>query len=311
MLIGSKKDTAKTPGAKTADIFDVTTADFETLVLQASMDTPVLVDFWAPWCGPCKQLGPMLEAAVTAAGGKVKMAKVNVDENQDLAQAFRVQSIPTVYAFFKGQPVTAFAGARGQGEIKTLIDQLAKMAAQGKPDSINIAETLPLAAKALAAGEIETAQALYAQILAQEEHNVQAYGGLIRSFIAAGDLEQARYMIDDAPEEIAKNPQFDAIRTAVDLAANAPQDGGEMKRMEDALQNNPDDHAMRFDYALALFGAGRRTEAIDALLHIMRRNKTWEDDKARQQLLKFFDAMGPSDPETLAGRRKLSSLLFS
>ena len=310
MLIGSKKDTAKAPGANTADIFDVTTENFETLVLQASMDTPVLVDFWAPWCGPCKQLGPMLEAAVAAAGGKVKMAKVNVDENQDLAQAFRVQSIPTVYAFFKGQPVTAFAGARGQSEIKTLIDQLAKMAAQGKPDAINVAETLPLAAKALAAGEIETAQALYAQILAQEEHNVQAYGGLIRSFIAAGDLEQARYMIDDAPEEIAKNPQFGALRTAVELAASAPQ-GGEMKRMEDALQKNPDDHAVRFDYALALFGAGRRAEAIDALLHIMRRNKTWEDDKARQQLLKFFDAMGPSDPETLAGRRKLSSLLFS
>lgn len=313
MLIGGKKE-QKVATPASGDIFDVSTETFENDVLKASMETPILVDFWAPWCGPCKQLGPILESAVAATGGKVRMAKVNIDENQELAQALRVQSIPTVFAFFQGQPVTAFAGARPASEVKTLIDQLVKLSTQSKPDAINVAEVLPQAAKALADGEIMAAQSMYAQVLAQEESNVQAYAGLVRTFIAAGDLEQARYMINDAPEDISSKPEFDAARTAVELAENAPKKG-EIDKMAAAVEKKPDDHDSRFNYAMALFSAGSKGAAIDQLLEIMRRDraneKKWQDDKARLQLIRFFEAMGPSDPETMAGRRKLSSLLFS
>lgn len=316
MLIGSKKPS--TPQAPQDDsgaaIFDVTTADFEHIVLKASMKTPVLIDFWAPWCGPCKQLGPVLEAAVLATGGKVRMAKVNIDENPDLAQAMRVQSVPTVYAFFQGQPVTAFTGVRSQSEINILMDQLVKLAQQGRPDAINIPETLRQAAQSMTIGDIPTAQGLYAQILGQDENNAAAYAGLVRSFIAIQDLEQAQYMIDDAPEAITAHADFAAARTALDLAKNAPA-SGDIDLLARAVSTAPDDHQRRFDYAMALFSAGQRTAAIDQLLDIMRRDKAnekkWEEDKARTQLLKFFEAIGPSDPETLAGRRKLSSLLFS
>lgn len=311
MLIGQKKDVVpKSTIPQKDDIYDVTADSFENDVIQTSMATPVLVDFWAPWCGPCKQLGPILEAAVMAAGGKVKLAKINIDENPELAQALRVQSVPTIFAFFQGQPVTAFTGARPASEIKILIDQLSKMATQAKPDSINIAETLPLAAKAMAERDLQKAQGLYMQILSQDENNVAAYSGLVRSFIAAGDLEQAQYMIDDAPESIANDPQFDAVRTAVELAANTP-DSAALSKLEKAVATDENDNQSRFDYALALFGAGQRMAAIDQLLEIMRRDRGWKDDQARTQIVKFFDAMGPSDPDTIAGRRKLSSLLFS
>jgi len=203
---------------------------------------------------------------------------------------------------------------RSQSELNILVDQLLKLAEQGKPDSINIPETLALAAQSMALGDIPTAQGLYAQVLGQEENNAAAYAGLVRSFIAVPDLEQAQFMIDDAPEEIAKHADFAAVKTAFELALNAPKPGV-VEAMAADVAANPDNHQMRFDYAVALFGDGKRSEAMDQLLDIMRRDKAnekkWEDDKARTQLLKFFEAMGPVDPDTLAGRRKLSSLLFS
>lgn len=298
-------------GAAMPVIFDVGTEDFEDKVMRMSMRVPVLVDFWAPWCGPCKQLGPVLEAAVQAANGQVLMAKVNIDENPELAQALRIQSVPTVYAFFGGQPVNAFAGLRPPAEIKAFIEQLVRAAKQNQPDALDIPQVLAQAAQALAAGDAQTAQALYMAILEQDEANVQAFTGMVRTLIAAGVPDQARMMVEQAPDNIAKDPQFSAARTALELAENAP--AGSLSALQAASDADPANHQARFDLAGALFAAGRKEEAIDALIDIMRRpgGRAWEEEKARKELLKFFDALGPSDPDTLAGRRKLSSVLFS
>ena len=188
------------PAANDDLIFDAGTTDFEERIMRASIETPILVDFWAPWCGPCKQLGPALEQAVRDAGGKVRMAKVNIDENPELAQALRIQSVPMVFAFFNGQPVNAFVGVKSPSEIAAFIDQMVKMAQQARPDAIDIPATLEEAGQALADGNIELAQGLYVQVMSQDENNVAAYTGLIRTFIAAGQTEHAQEMINEAPE---------------------------------------------------------------------------------------------------------------
>lgn len=314
--LGSKTPAKDKVAARTADdmVFDVDTEGFEQAVVMASMETPVLVDFWAPWCGPCKQLMPVLEAAVKEVHGKVKLAKVNIDENQELAQALRIQSVPTVFAFFKGQPVTAFAGVRPVSEIRAIIDQLSKMAQQGQPDApppvVDIPATLKAAAEALAGNELPMAQGMYAQILRQDENNAQAYAGIVRTFIAMGHLDQAEQMLVSAPEAMAKDAQLPAARTALELARNKPG-RKEVEGFTRILSQNPDDHQARFDLARALFADGDKEEAIDALMIIIRKDRAWEEDKARKQLLQFFEALGPADPLTLAGRRKLSTVLFS
>jgi putative thioredoxin len=308
MLFGMGR--AETDTAQGGEIiFDADINNFEDAVIRGSTSKPILVDFWSPSCAPCNELTPRLEQAVTETNGEVLLAKVNIDKNPELAAAMQVMSVPTVFAFFQGQPVTAFQGAQPQSEIKKLIDNLVKTARQMQPDAIDIPKALEEAAEALAEDKTETAQALYAQILMQDETHVQAYIGLIRTFIAMGDLDQARHAIDSAPEEIAKNTNFEAAKSALELAESGPS--GDLAELQAAVEKNPDDHVSRFDLSLALFSINKKEEAINDLIEIISRDREWEDEKARKQLLKFFEAMGPSDPDTIQGRRKLSSILFS
>lgn len=291
------------------DIFDVTTVDFEDKVMKASVTQPILVDFWAPWCGPCKQMMPALEQAIRETGGKVSLAKINIDENPELAQAMRVQSVPAVFSFFGGQPVNAFMGAKPQSEIKAFIDELLQLAKQAQPDALDVPEALKEAAQALVDNEIAKAQAIYVHILQEDEHNTEAYIGMVRSFIAAGEVESAKHMIEDVPEVVAKDSAFESARSALALAENIPS--GDVVSLQKSVVSEPDNHQMRFDLAMALFASGQKCEAIDALIEIIRRDQEWEDGKARKQLLQFFDALGFNDPEAVSGRKKLSFVLFS
>lgn len=312
MLIGVTPSPSRKPAdpaAGTADIYDVATPDFESRVIQESLKRPVLIDFWAPWCGPCKQLGPALEAAVTAAKGKVALAKVDIDQNPQIAQAFRVQSIPTVIALYQGQPVTAFAGARPKAELDKLVDQLAKLQAQHSPEALDIPLALKDAALRLSENDLTGAQQIYAAILQQEPAHVDAYVGMVRVFIAAGEIEQADGMVAGAPDEIQKAPGFAAAKTALDLARSAP--GDDLAVLSSRLQAQPQDPALLFTYAEACCARGLKDEAVGSLVEILRRQRGWEDDKARKQLLKYFEAWGPADPATIAGRKKLSAVLFS
>ncbi len=318
--MGSSAKKTTTQNAASENSIDVSEADFETQVVKQSMLRPVLVDFWAPWCGPCKQLGPTLEKAVNAANGQVLLAKINVDENQRLAQMFRVQSIPMVVALYKGQPVTAFSGARSQTEIEQLIAQLIALHKQQPqaPESMDIPQLLKDAAAFLAEQNLDEAQTLYAAILEQDENNAQAYIGFTRVIMAKGLLDDVQDLINQAPDTIAKDPQFKSIQTALDLAKSAP--AGSLSDLEQKAAANPDDLAQQFDLAMAYFAAAQKDvihkeNAVDQLMKIIRSSRatknTAEEEKARQQLLKFFEAWGHTDPTTIAGRRKLSAILFS
>jgi putative thioredoxin len=302
---GNKEETAQQENY----IFDVGVADFENKVLRQSMNIPVIVDFWAPWCGPCKQLGPMLEKAVARAGGAVLMAKVNMDENPELAQALRIQSIPTVYAFYQGQPVDGFAGARQESKINEFITNLLNMADNAQADALDITEALKEAAQALAGNDILTAKSLYSQILGEDKENAQAYAGLIRTYLAEGDKKKASSMISQAPENISKDPAFEEAKTAYELSDI--EVAGSSEKIADRLQKYPDDLETRFDLAMALYSEGKKADAAEELLEIIRRDKDWEEEKARKQLLKFFEAWGHTDPATVKARRKLSGVLFS
>ena len=296
----------QTPAAAPADLIrDTNEANFMKDVIEASKDVPVIVDFWAPWCGPCKTLGPALEAAVTAARGKVRMVKVNVDENQMIAGQMRVQSIPTVYAFWQGRPVDGFQGAIQGSEIKAFVDKLAGLAGDG-----GLGEAIEAAEAMLAEGDAVGAAETFAAILGEEPENAAAYGGLVRAHLALGNTAQAEGLLASAPAAIAHAPEVEAVRAQIDLARQAASAGPVTDLLNQVLAH-PDDHQARFDLALALPASGKVEGAVEELLELFRRDRDWNEGAAKAQLFKIFDALKPNDPIVLNGRRKLSSMIFA
>ena len=290
---------------------DTDTAGFRADVLEASLKQPVIVDFWAPWCGPCKTLGPALEKAVKAARGKVRMVKINIDDNQQLAAQLRIQSIPTVYAFFQGQPVDAFQGAVPESQIKQFIERLVQMTSGSDDQGDPIAEALAQAEEMLGAGEADTAAAIFQQVIQADPENPAAIGGYARSLIAAGRLDDAAQVIAGLTEPLASKAEVKQAKTQLDLAHATAGAGDNIAGMMETLAADPADHRARIDLAMALFAAGKRQAALDELLTSIRMDRQWNDGEARQQLLKLFEAIGLTDKMTVAARRKLSTILFS
>ena len=294
-----------TPAPVATDLIkDADDATFVADVIEASADIPIIVDFWAPWCGPCKTLGPQLEAAVTAAGGKVRMVKVNVDESQQIAAQLKIQSIPTVYAFFQGKPVDGFQGAVQGSEVTAFVDKMAALAGDG-----GLSDALEAAEAMLAEGAAADAAQTFSAILGEEPNNAAAFGGLARAHIAMDDLDQAEAVLNGAPAEIASAAELEAAHAQIQLARQAA-DAGPLADLQSALDANPDDLQARFDLAKALHGAGQVEQAVTELLEVFRRDREWNDAAAKAQLFTIFDSLKPEDPVVLNGRRKLSSMIF-
>jgi putative thioredoxin len=290
---------------KDSAIKDTTTATFMADVIEESKRQPVLVDFWATWCGPCKQLTPVLEKAVRAAKGKVKLAKMDIDKNPEIPGQMGIQSIPAVIAFVNGQPADGFMGALPEGQVMQFLERLTKGAVGGEEKDM-----LAAAEAAFAANDFSGAAQLYAQVLAADSDNVAAMAGMARCYVATGSIEQAKKTLEMVPDAKRNDAAVAAAQAAVDVAEQA-KSVGPLNELEAKVTANPADHQARFDLAVALNAAGKRTEAAQHLLDIVKRERKWNDDAARKQLVQFFEAWGATDDATLAGRKKLSSILFS
>ena len=297
-------------GGGAASIIESSTEGFMADVIEASDNLPVIVDFLAPWCGPCRQLTPALEKLVNAARGAVKLVKINVDENPELQAQLRIQSIPTVFAFSGGQPVDAFQGALPDSQLKSWIDRLITTYGGAAPVS-PVDQALEAAEAAAEAGDFGSAGALFAQVLGIEPTRTAAVAGLAKCHIQSGALDDARQLLDAVDDEMAKDNDIAAARAALELAEGAAQAAGARGPLEARMAADENDHQARYDLALADYGAGRPDAAIDGLLTIVGRSRAWNDEAARKQLLKIFEALGQTHDVTLEGRRRLSSILFA
>ncbi len=286
-------------------IKDSSTAGFARDVIEASKSALVLVDFWAAWCGPCRTLGPILEKVVKAYGGKVRLVKIDTDEHQALAGQLRIQSLPTVYAFKDGKPLDGFMGALPESQVRAFID---RMLGDNAGDTLE--EAMAAAEEAMASGDLQAAAEIYAAVLQEDQLNPAALAGLAKCYLKSGDLDRAEQTIALVPPDKRNTSTVEAVRAALGLARKSDE-AGDAAELEARLATNPNDHQTRFDLAIALAAKGFKSEAVDHLVNIVRRQRTWNEEAARKQLVQFFEAWGPKDPVTLEGRRKLSSVLFS
>ncbi len=297
-----------TPQAAPDLIKETTTQTFVKDVIEESRRQPVMIDFWAPWCGPCRQLTPMLEKAVRNAKGRVKLVKMNIDEHPQIPGQMGIQSIPAVIAFVNGQPADGFMGAVPESQVNAFIDKITKgVPAAGEP---NLAEILAEADAVLAEGDAEAAAQIYAEVLAHDATNIAALAGLAKCYMTTGAVEQAKQTLAMVPESKRNDAAVKAVQAAIDLAEQA-QSVGPIAELEQKVAANPLDHQARFDLATALNAAGKRSEATEQLLAIVKRDRKWNDDGARKQLVQFFEAWGGTDEATVEGRKRLSTILFS
>ena len=295
------------PNTEEIHVKDVNEETFMDDVIEASKNSPIVVDFWAPWCGPCKTLGPALEAEVKATNGKIKMVKIDIDQNQNLASQMRIQSIPAVFAFVDGQPIDGFMGAKAPSELKSFIDKLLEKVTD---DDGDLSEALAVANEMLNAEEFNDAAETFEAILGEDPESALAFVGLFNARMGAKKINDAKTMLEEIPDALKNKAEILALQAQIDLS-NQAEGVGEINDLRSTLINDENNQQARFDLALALFTKGETSEAIQELLTIFRIDQEWNDDAARQQLFKFFDILGSENPITLSGRRQLASMLFA
>ena len=295
------------PNVEENHVKDVNEETFMDDVIEASKTSPIVVDFWAPWCGPCKTLGPALEAEVKATNGKIKMVKIDIDQNQNLASQMRIQSIPAVFAFVDGQPIDGFMGAKAPSELKSFIDKLLEKVTD---DDGDLSEAIAVANEMLNAEEFNDAAETFEAILGEDPESALAFVGLFNARMGAKKINDAKTMLEEIPDALKNKAEILALQAQIDLS-NQAEGVGEINDLRSTLTNDKNNHQARFDLALALFTKGESSEAIQELLTIFRVDQEWNDDAARQQLFKIFDILGSENPITLSGRRQLASMLFA